>query len=140
MLLNIQNNLSFIEKESDNLAITDEEKLRIRTFADPYIVDLYDALSEWAKIGESFGVITIDPLLEERTNILSNTERITIIKNILNTHNQSLVTYTDALIAKSDTIKLSTEMTGLMVLVTESVGNILRLTKDINEALTNTQL
>lgn len=140
MLLNVQNNLSFIEKELDNLGITEEEKLRIRAIADPYIVEIYDALSEWAKIGESFGVITIDPLLEERTDTLSNTERVTIIKNILSTNNQSLVTYTDALIAKSDTITLNTEMTGLMVLVTESAGNILRLTKDINEALTNKQL
>lgn len=137
MLLNIQNNLIYVDTELNNLGITEEEKMLIRSITDPYIVALYDAQSEWAKIGESSGIITIDPILEERTDTLSESERIDVIKGILNTHNQALITYTDALITRRDTIASDTEMTGLMVLVTESAGNILRLTKQVMESITN---
>lgn len=137
LFLEIQNNLTYINTELNNLGITDEEKKHTQSIIDPYIVALYDVQSEWAKVGESEGIITIDPMLEERTDALSDGERIGLIKNTLNLHNQSLMTYTDALIARHDTIASDTEMTGLMILVTESVGNILRLTKSINESITN---
>ncbi len=135
-LLNIQNNLSYIDKELDVLKIDEADRTSIKQIISRYFAILYDCQEELVALRQNDGVITIDPLLNEITDDKTQADRATLILNTLHQHNALLTHYTDSLIIKRDKIASDTEYGAFMVLMTESVGNILYLSHVVSASLT----
>jgi hypothetical protein len=135
-LLDIQNNLTYIEKELTLLKIDSAEAESIKAVTSHYFTSLFDAMEQLVMLGQEHAVFIIDPLLHELTDALLPDERIKVIQGILDRYNTELKRITDSIIARRDSIEATDDTVSLLVLMTESVGNILHLTRAINEAFT----
>jgi hypothetical protein len=138
-LLDIQNNLTYIDKELLALKINIAEADSIKAVTSHYFTSLYDAMEQLVMLGQDHAVFIIDPLLQELSDALLPDERITEIQGILERYNTELKRITDSIIARRDSIDVTGDYGSLLVLMTESVGNILHLTHAINEAFTSLQ-
>lgn len=135
-LLNIQNNLSYIEKELDVLKLEETEKETIKSITTPYFVAMYGCQEEFAALGREYGMYSVDPTLHELKDEKSPQEREAMILSTITEHNARLTNYTDGLVSNRASIGEDKELGSLLVLMTESVGNILQLTRDIKAGLT----
>lgn len=138
-LLDIQNNLTYIDKELPVLNIDSKEADGIKAVTSHYFTSLYDAMEQLVMLGQEHAVFIIDPLLQELSDALLPDERIKVIQSILERYNTELKRITDSIIARRDSINLTGDYGSLLVLMTESVGNILHLTRAINESFTSLQ-
>jgi hypothetical protein len=136
-LLDIQNNLTYIEKELPLLKIDSAEAESIKAVTSHYFTSLYDAMEQLVMLGQEENVFIIDPLLQELSDALLPAERIKVIQSILDRYNTGLKRITDSIIARRDSIEVTDDTVSLLVLMTESVGNILYLTRAIEEAFTS---
>lgn len=136
-LLDIQHNLTYIDKELPVLKINSTEAESIKTVTSQYFTSLYDAMEQLVMLGQEHAVFIIDPLLQELSDTLLHDERIVVIQGILERYNTELKRITDSVIARRDSIDVTGNHGSLLVLMTESVGNILHLTRAINEAFTS---
>ncbi|MBY0538411.1 hypothetical protein K2P47_03360 [Patescibacteria group bacterium] len=138
-LLDIQHNLTYIDKELSVLKIDSAEADGIKAVTSHYFTSLYDAMEQLVMLGQEHAVFIIDPLLQELSDALPPDERIKVIQSILDRYNTELKRITDSIIARRDSIDVTGDNASLLVLMTESVGNILHLTHAINEAFTSLQ-
>jgi hypothetical protein len=138
-LLDIQHNLTYIDKELPVLKINSTEADSIKAVTSHYFTSLYDAMEQLAMLGQEHAVFIIDPLLQELSDALPPEERISMIQGILDRYNTELKRITDSIIARRDSIDVTGDYGSLLVLMTESVGNILHLTRAINESFTSLQ-
>lgn len=138
-LLDIQHNLTYIDKELAVLSISNKEADGIKAVTSHYFTSLYDAMEQLIMLGQEHSVFIIDPLLQELSDALLPEQRIKVIQSILDRYNTELKRITDSIIARRDSIEVSGDHASLLVLMTESVGNILHLTRAINEAFTSLQ-
>lgn len=138
-LLDIQNNLTYIEKELPLLKIDSAEAENIKAVTSHYFTSLFDAMEQLVMLGQDHAVFIIDPLLQELSDAMLPNERIKVIQDILDRYNTELKRITDSIIARRDSIDTAGDYGSLLVLMTESVGNILHLTRAINEAFTSLQ-
>lgn len=135
-LLNIQNNLQYIEKELPALQIDDADRISIKHITSPYFVALFDCQEELATLSQRHTVFVIDPLLNKLSDSKTEAGLIITILTTLQKHNALLTQCTDGLIARNAKIEEDHEFTSLVVLMTESVGNILHLTRFVTDTLT----
>lgn len=133
-LLDIQNNLTYIDKELLVLKIGSEEVENIKVITSHYVTSLYDAMEQLVMLGHEYAVFIIDPVLHELSDALLPEDRIKVIQGILDRYNTELKRITDSIIARRDSIDVTGDNGSLLVLMTESVGNILYLTQAINKA------
>lgn len=138
-LLDIQHNLTYIDMELSVLKIDSAETDGIKAVTSHYFTSLYDAMEQLIMLGQEHAVFIIDPLLQELSDALLPEQRIKIIQSILDRYNTELKRITDSIIARRDSIDVTGDHASLLVLMTESVGNILHLTHAINEAFTSLQ-
>ena len=136
-LLDIQHNLTYIDKELPVLKIESTETDSIKAVTSHYFTSLYDALEQLAMLGQEYAVFIIDPLLQELSDGMLPDERIKVIQGILDRYNTELKRITDSMIAYRDNINVTGDNASSLVLMTESVSNILHLTRAINEAFTS---
>ncbi len=138
-LLDIQHNLTYIEKELTVLKFDSAEADSIKAVTSHYSTSLYDAMEQLVMLGQEHAIFIIDPLLQELSDAMSPDDRIKVIQSILDRYNTELKRITDSIIARRDSIDVTGDYASLLVLMTESVGNILHLTRAINEAFTSLQ-
>lgn len=136
-LLDIQRNLTYINKELSVLKIESAVADSIKAVTSHYFTSLYDAMEQLAMLGNEHAVFIIDPLLQELSDALLPDERIKVIQSILKRYNTELKSITNLIIARRDSRDVAGDHASLLVLMTESVGNILHLTRAINEAFTS---
>lgn len=135
-LLDIQNNLTYIDSHLEELTVDETDKQSIKAVTSPYLAALYDCLEELMALGKERDVFIIDPVLQDLTDIKTEQERIAYILDTIASHNQLLKNITDSLIARRSDHADDRDAVSLIVLMTESVGNILRLSSIVNEQLT----
>lgn len=132
LLEEINNNLSYINKELPKLDLPDDMENTVQKAIDRFMSKTFDLRNMFSVICASQGVILMDPLLEEIEDV-SPAEAIQKFLVIMNEENEKLCEVTDHIneLENED----YPDIQGMQVLLSESSGNILLLGLKIKACL-----
>ena len=129
----IVNNLQYIKTEAALLNIEESRKSLLAPIIENFLRDLLDARNLIFIVGKQCGVEM--SVAVETLNQNTLIENIADIKQIFTVNISEIIKYTNTLAEEYDKGTLHGDTSGFFILMTESVGNILRIEAEAQDTL-----
>ena len=131
-LLSIEGTLEHMVKEMRMFNIDKVTRKKVEEMASRYTMEVFMARNELTRLYVSRGVHHGDSTLEAFTsNEMSDEERLKLTEFVLFQNNKKFTTYADSLIQESEKKQFSRHMTYLVMLISDTVGELLETANEV---------